>query len=272
MRQIHGLEPLGGAPDLAGPGQEDEHVAGFVAQGARDVRGDRGLDAVSRQATGRAVQVAGFHRVLAPLGRDHRRGVAVAQQFGDRRGVEGRRHDQQAQVVAKQSPRLERQRQAEIGVQRALVELVEDHQPDAVEPRIGLQHARQDALGDHLDAGAGADPGVAADAVADRLADLFAQQCRHASRRGAGGEAARLENDDLAALEPLVLGPRVSSSASGTTVVLPAPGGATRTAEARAVSASRSGSRISRTGRSGSCTARSLSAGRIPGRVEGAAS
>ena len=57
-----------------------------------------------------------------------------------------------------------------------------------------------------------------------RLADALAQRRRHAPRRRARGEAPRLEQDDFPS-------PRqgASSSASGTSVVLPAPGGATST-------------------------------------------
>ena len=48
--------------------------------------------------------------------------------------------------------RVERQRQAEVGVERALVELVEQNGRDAVERGIVEDHAREHALGDHFDA------------------------------------------------------------------------------------------------------------------------
>ncbi len=63
-------------------------------------------------------------------------------------------------------------------------------------------------------------------AVADGLADRLAQGRGHARGRRAGGQPPGLEHDQLAAATQ-----GSSSSASGTTVVLPAPGGATRTAE-----------------------------------------
>ena len=54
------------------------------------------------------------------------------------------------------------------------MELVEQHRRDAVEPRIVEDHAREHALGHHLDARPGADLGREARAQAHRAADLFA--------------------------------------------------------------------------------------------------
>ena len=50
------------------------------------------------------------------------------------------------------------------------VRLVEDHRADALKPRIGLDHACQDALGHHLDAGCGRYLRLTAHAVANGLA------------------------------------------------------------------------------------------------------
>ncbi len=69
---------------------------------------------------------------------------------------------------------------------------------------------REHALGDDLDAGARRDQALQPHAKADRLADLFAKRRGHARRGGAGGETARLEQDDA-----LALAQGSSSSASG---------------------------------------------------------
>ena len=97
---------------------------------------------------------------------------------------------------------VERQGQPEVGLEAALVELVEDHQAHALEAGVALQPPGEDALGHHLDARGGPDPPVVAGAVADGLADLLAQQRGHAAGRGPGGEPARLEHDDRPALQP----------------------------------------------------------------------
>ena len=66
------------------------------------------------------------------------------------------------------------EREPEIGVQTALVEFVEDDEPDPLERRIVLQQARQHAFGDDLDARPRTDTRVEAHAIADRFADGLA--------------------------------------------------------------------------------------------------
>ena len=73
---------------------------------------------------------------------------------------------------------------------------------------------------------------VEADRVADGLADALAQLARDARRGQARRQPPRLEHPDLAAPAR-----RASSSARGTRVVLPAPGGASTTAAPRAATA-----------------------------------
>ena len=65
-----------------------------------------------------------------------------------------------------------------------------------------MQLAQEQAVGHHLDPGLRADLGVEADAVADRLAHRLPQHRRHPAGSGAGGEAPRLQHQDLAALQP----------------------------------------------------------------------
>ncbi|MBV5335725.1 hypothetical protein JZU48_01565, partial [bacterium] len=75
--------------------------------------------------------------------------------------------------------------------QVALVELVEQQRADAVQQRVVLQHAGEDAFGDDLDAGTRGDPVLEADAVADGLADRLAELPRHELGGTARGDAAR---------------------------------------------------------------------------------
>ncbi len=82
------------------------------------------------------------------------------------------------------------------------MELVEQDRADTGQFRIAGDHALEHALGDDLDAGFRTDLRVKAHAVADGFADALAQQLRHAARGGAGGKAARFEDDDLPAGEP----------------------------------------------------------------------
>ena len=74
-------------------------------------------------------------RMGAALAFDHRR---AAHQRRETRAVERRRHGEQAQVRPQRRLRVERQGEAEIAVEAALVDLVEQHRRDAGKLGIGL--------------------------------------------------------------------------------------------------------------------------------------
>ena len=85
------------------------------------------------------------------------------------------------------------------------MEFVEQQCGDPVKRGIVEHHAREHALGDDLDAGAARHLRAEAHAIADGFADRLAERRRHARRRGAGGEASRLKDDDLLAVSPGLL-------------------------------------------------------------------
>ena len=82
-----------------------------------------------------------------------------------------------------------------------LVEFVEQDGADAVEHRVVLQHAGQDAFGDHFDARLRRHFRFETDAVADGGADRFAERLGHEAGGRARGDAARFQHQDLA-VEP----------------------------------------------------------------------
>ena len=186
---------LGGAADLSLPRQEDQDAAGFLGQGALD----RANSAIFQPQPVVAPKVSGLDGEGPALALDHRR---VAEQSGDRGAVQGGRHDQDTQIIAQHPLGVARQRQPKVGVQTTFVELVEDHRPDAFQAGVAQDHPIEDALGDHLDSGPSRDFRLHADPVADGFADFLAQGLGHAVGGGAGGQAARLEHDDLTAREP----------------------------------------------------------------------
>ena len=67
------------------------------------------------------------------------------------RAVKRGRHHQNAEVLAQAGLRVARQRQAEIGIERTFVKLVEQDGGDAVELGIIEDLPRKDAFGDDLD-------------------------------------------------------------------------------------------------------------------------
>ena len=89
------------------------------------------------------------------------------QQSGEPGAIRGRRHRDQPQFRAQHALQIAAQRERQVGFQRTLVHLVQDHRGDAVEPGIGLQPTDQQAFGDDLDAGRRRDGGIQPGAVPD---------------------------------------------------------------------------------------------------------
>ncbi len=145
-----------------------------------------------------APRVADRDRIHPPGALDHRR----VHQRGQPRAVGGGRHRQQPQFRPQRALQVEAEGQREIGVQRALMHLVEHHRGDPVQPRIGLQPADQQALGHHLDAGRGGDRAVQPGAVADGLADGSAEQAAMRAAAARVGQAPRLQHHDAPVAAP----------------------------------------------------------------------
>ena len=146
-----------------------------------------------------AADIARLDRKSAASALDDRR---VAEQRRDARAVDGRRHDEKLQILAQALLRVARQRKAKVGVERALVELVEQHCGDAVERRIVENHAGENAFGDDFDAVSRRHLRAKAHAKADLAADPLAERRRHALGGGARGEPPRLQHQDAFPLRP----------------------------------------------------------------------
>lgn len=116
-----------------------------------------------------------------------------------------RRHEKDLQVRPDRLLNVQGERQPKIGMNGAFVELIEDDQPRVLEGGVILQHARQDPLGDHLDARFLARPAFAADAIADRVARFLAEQTGHVLGRPQHRKPPRLEHEDLSADKPGLL-------------------------------------------------------------------
>lgn len=183
-------EPFRDAADLPLAGKEHEDRAGLLRQRVEH----RARDLVFERHGRIARHVARLDRKRPAFGADDRR---VVEEPGDARPVDGGRHDADAEIVA-EGAGVEREGKAEIGVEVALVEFVEEDGGDAGKAGVVLDHPREHALGDHLDPRPCRDLRVEADAVADRAADLLAERRRHPPCRAARGEPPRLEQDDPA--------------------------------------------------------------------------
>ena len=99
------------------------------------------------------------------------------------------------QIVAR-APGLPRQRDREIGVDAALVKLVEDDGAEVGEQRIALQPRGQDAFGDDEQPRVGAEAALEADLPADLAAERPAALVGDPRGDRARGDAPRLQQDD----------------------------------------------------------------------------
>ena len=224
-----GARRRGGAGDLGLAGQEDERAALGLGERREHEVGDGVLEArpLPRAARPRPVEPAGLDRKGAALGGDERR---VAHQRGDRRGVEGRRHDEEARgrAGARRGPRAPAR-----GRGRPAARARGTRRRSRSRRRAGRAsdwsiRVRMPSVTTSI---AAARHRLAADAVADPAADRArrgprpAARRRRARRRG-GGSSMRMRP-----------GAPPSSRWSGTRVVLPAPGGACSTARPASSSA-----------------------------------
>ena len=183
------------AANLRGTGQETQDVAVVIAQGVADHLRRLLLEVDLRAPCN---EVSRDVEAAAAGGNDRR----VVQQPGDGLHIQSRRHHQEAQILAQILLTLDAQRQSQIGVQTALVKLIEDHATDVAQARVILQHAREDAFRDHFDARLAAHPRLEPSAKSNASADGFAKQLRHAAGDGARRDPPRFEHQDFSVPEP----------------------------------------------------------------------
>ncbi|MNC24087.1 hypothetical protein D3C75_721290 [compost metagenome] len=131
----------------------------------------------------------------APLGANHR---GVRQQGLQRHALQGGGHNEQLEIVTQPLLALDGEGQGGIGVQAALVEFVEDHQGDAGQLGVLLQHPGQHPLGHYLEPGRGTGATLAPHPQPDALPHLLSELARQKARDVARREAAGLQHDDAA--------------------------------------------------------------------------
>lgn len=115
-------------------------------------------------------------------------------------GIEGGGHHQKPQVLLELTE-IEVKRQAQIGLEGAFVELVEDDQADIGEIRVGLQPPGENPRS----APRCGWPMICAgrnDLVAHGPADRLAEQTGHAGRGSPGREPPGLEDEDFFGRQP----------------------------------------------------------------------
>ena len=218
-RRRRRLDRVDRAVDLADAGEEDEDVAVVVV--IRDEAGDALRQLEPRRCSG----VGDVDRKRAAGAADDR---GVAEELRDRLGFERGGHHDEHQVRPDGLAHLAEQRDGQVGVQAALVELVQHDAADAFEERVVEQLPREDALGHDVQARLGGDLSLEADLVADLAAELPAVLLGDALRRG---RAATRRGWSSTRFGCSVDSRFCFTIAGGTRVVLPAPGSATSTSD-----------------------------------------
>jgi hypothetical protein len=118
----------------------------------------------------------------------------------DRLGLERCAHHHQPQLGAAYALQPAQQREREVALQVALVELIEQHRRHAAQLGICDQPAREHAFGHEADARLRRAHVLEAHLISDASADRFGELMGDAPRGHAGSDPARLEHDDLAAV------------------------------------------------------------------------
>ena len=92
---------------------------------------------------------------------DRSKGTGGAEEGGQSGQVGGRGHGDQSQVLAQGAAGVEEEGQEEVGVEGALVDLVEDDGGRAAQLGVVLEAAQEEAGGDDLDEDGAADNALA---------------------------------------------------------------------------------------------------------------
>ncbi len=185
---------LGGPPDLGHPGEEDQHVAGgSLVHQPSNGRCHPILQAVVAGRVGGG-EVLDRDLEEASLGTHGGR----VEEAGHRPGVERGRHGHQPEVGAGGLLEAAEERQCQVALQVALVELVEHDRADAGQAGLGDQPPGEQSLGDVAQAGSRPGHLLESHLPAHGLARALPHLLGDPTRGHAGSEAPRLEDHHLA--------------------------------------------------------------------------
>lgn len=191
-------EVLDDPVDLPGAGDEDEGVAPFVVVGRRRPRD------VLEEVAGHAPMVRAGPRVRSPSDAQRVEGAGavdersrpgiVGEDLGDGLGIKGGGHRNEGELA--ELAHLGEHADEQVGVEGALVDLVEDHGGGAGELGVGEQTTDEHPRGNELDPRRAAHVALPADRVSHEITDRRPGEVGEAGGRGAHGDPARAGHDD----------------------------------------------------------------------------
>lgn len=197
-----------GAPDLAHARQKDQHMPAPCARdfGPHGLRGrfvqrgqcDAGVSVLCvtwRSGVDRSLNVFDCDREGASGGFEDRRGLFILREvLRNGGGVQRGGHDDDTQVRPDGGLHFAQHGQGQVGVDAALVKLVEHDAAHAFKEGVVLQPAGEDAFGQDMQPRGFADLALEADGVADFFAEAPAAFAGDARGAGARGDAAGLQH------------------------------------------------------------------------------
>jgi len=184
-----GLAGTLGAADFRSPWQEDEDIlrVAFAQQLSERVV------YLLMERLRRVRQMLHIESEASALGTQD---GAVVEKMRDRSGVERGGHHYNAEFGSGALKPLE-QGEGKVGVEVALVKLIEHDHIDTCEIGVGGQAASQNTLGHKVEPRVGARDIFEADLITDGVTDLFVEFPRHATRGQTGGDTAGFKDQDL---------------------------------------------------------------------------
>jgi hypothetical protein len=141
-------------------------------------------------------------RVRHAVGSDDRYGLVRSEDGREPLSLGGRRGGDEAHVGAQGGAHVDEESEREIGVEVPFVALIENDGAHAGEVGIVLEPLDEQSGRDDFDASGRASTPLPAYRVADRGADLLADQRRHPARRSSCGDPPRLGDNNPAAQPP----------------------------------------------------------------------
>jgi hypothetical protein len=175
--------------DFADAGEENEDVAGCIADGFGNAKGDE----IDERTFFAAALVAKLDGEGLPFGvNDGRRAEELGDGFGGQRGA----HDDDSQVGTNGLPQADEHAKDKVHFDRALVEFIDDDGARIVEGDIVEQPTEKDAGRDDDEPRIARGSLVESHLVTDFRPELATAQVSDSPSDSAGSESARLDEDE----------------------------------------------------------------------------
>ena len=175
--------------------QETEHAAIILPQGLADCR----CHGLIERFVCPPRAIGNLNLIGTAFAFDHRR---IIEQGGNPRAVQRRGHGEQAKIGTQCLLAVECQGEAQIVVETAFMELVEQNSTNTRKLGIIDDHAGKDARGDELDPGLFRNPGFMTNAITNGLSNRFSKKGGDVDGGRTRCKPPRFEHQDTVCTQP----------------------------------------------------------------------